>query len=84
MMTAPSAKVRIATLVAAGWAELTLMRAGVLTTTALACGLALLAARGAGRHPSPGRDREPRTPGRRGRRDDRRHAHVPLERGVDA
>ena len=45
-MTAPSAKVRLATLVAAGWAELTLMRAGVLTTTALACGLAMLAAAG--------------------------------------
>ena len=42
----PSANVRIATLVTAGWAELTLMRAGVLSATALACGWALLALAG--------------------------------------
>ncbi len=46
IVAAPSPQVRIATLVAAGWAELTLLHAGVLSTTALACGWMLLAVAG--------------------------------------
>ena len=83
IVPAPSAKVRIATLVTAGWAELTLMRAGVLSATALACGWALLALAGLAatraRGATEGRVRRVVA----ARRDDGRHARLPLERRVD-
>ena len=81
-IAAPSAQVRIATLLTAGWAELTLLHAGVLSTKALAVWLGAPRSRRTRCHPGSQRDGGARAPGRGGGGDGGRAARLPLQRRV--